>query len=226
VSNGWVELRRADAAPCRLVQVAELPVTLGGLSRHNVANVLAAAAASDAIGLAPATITEGLRTFQADASSNPGRLNLFERQGVRVLVDCAHNEAGLRGLLDVARGAARTAGGRVLLALGTAGDRTDAMLRSLGEIAARGADEVVITEKHHYLRGRNPEAMNELFRSGLRAGGFSSVAEVRKSEVEALQELVDRAGPGDVVALMTHAERDDVFAWLDRSGFMPSASGR
>lgn len=226
LSNEWIELRRADAAPCQIVRAAELPVTLGGLSRHNVANVLAAAAACDAIGLAPAAIAEGLRTFEADAGSNPGRLNLFERQGVRVLVDFAHNEAGLRGLLEVARGVADPGGGRVLLALGTAGDRSDAVLRSLGEIAARGADEVVITEKQHYLRGRDPEAMNELFRAGLRAGGFSSVADVRKSEVEALHELVDRAGHGDVVALMIHAEREDVFAWLNREGFRPAAFDR
>jgi cyanophycin synthetase len=224
--NGWVELRKTAAPPCRLVEVAELPVTLGGLSRHNVANVLAASAACDAIGLPPAEIARGLRMFRADARSNPGRLNLLERQGIAVLVDFAHNEAGLRGLLDVARGLADRNGGRVLLALGTAGDRTDDVLRSLGEIAARGADEVLIVEKHHYLRGRDPEAMNELFRTGLRAGGVSAAVGVRGSEVEGLQELVGRARDGDVVALMTHAEREDVFAWLEREGFRPATTRR
>lgn len=222
LSDGWLELRRADAAACRLVPAAALPVSLGGLSRHNLANALAAAAASDAMGLPAAAIADGLRSFEPNAAGNPGRLNMFERDGLRALVDFAHNEAGLRGLLEVARGASR---GRVLLALGSAGDRTDAVLRSLGEIAA-GADEVIIVEKHHYLRGRDPEDMNELFRGGLRAGGITSEVESTLSEVDALDMLVGRGRAGDVVAVMTHAQRDEVFAWLERAGFRPTSFRR
>ena len=117
------------------MRAEEIPITLAGLSRHNLANALAATAACDALGFAAGAIGDALRSFTPDASANPGRLNLFERDGVRVLVDFAHNEAGLRGLLEVARG---VAAGRVLLALGTAGDRSDEVLRSLGDIAGAG----------------------------------------------------------------------------------------
>ena len=134
------------------------------------------------------------------------------------LVDFAHNEAGLRGLLEVARGVTR---GRVLLALGTAGDRGDDIIRSLGEIAGAVVNEVVIAEKPHYLRGRDLGEMNELLRSGLREGGFDGSVDACPSEVAALEELVARAAPGDVVAVMCHAERDEVFAWLASHGFGP-----
>jgi cyanophycin synthetase len=69
-----------------------------------------------------------------------------------VLIDFAHNEAGLQGLLDVARHLAPN--GKVRLAVGTAGDRTDEILHNLGVLAGSGADDVVICEKRHYLRGR------------------------------------------------------------------------
>ena len=58
------------------------------------------------------------------------------------------------------------------LAIGTAGDRTDEILTGLGVIAG-GADDLVIAEKRHYLRGRDLEGMNELMRAGARQGGYA-----------------------------------------------------
>ncbi len=220
LDRGWIVLRRADGPSQRVAQADELPLALGGLARHNLANALAATAAGDALGWNAGAIADGLRTFGADAAGNPGRLNLFARGDTRVVIDFAHNEAGLRGLLEVARGLTRD-GGRVLLALGTAGDRSDEMLRSLGEIAGAGADEVVIAEKPHYLRGRDLEEMNGILRDGVAVGGYSGSVDAFSGEVGALAELVSRAGNGDVAALMCHAERDDVFDWLAREGFDP-----
>src|SRR3972149_6199582 len=64
-----------------------------------------------------------LRSFSQDTDTSPGRLNLFERDGVLALVDFAHNEAGLVGLLEVCRSLAgvRREGrrrGQVRLAVG------------------------------------------------------------------------------------------------------------
>jgi hypothetical protein len=50
-----------------------------------------------------------------------------------VIVDMAHNEASLLALLEVARGL-RLPGGRVPAMLGTARDRSDELIRSLGEL--------------------------------------------------------------------------------------------
>ena len=129
-----------------------------------------------------------------------------------MLIDFAHNEAGLQGLLDVSRQlVTRPGGGRsrgkVRLALGTAGDRTDEILRNLGRLAGAGADDVVICEKRHYLRGRDLAAMNRILRAGVQEGGFSGKVEAHPSELAALQALEQRAKKGDVVAVMTHVER-------------------
>jgi cyanophycin synthetase len=221
LEGGWLVLRAAGRRPRRLAEAAALPVTFAGLSRYNVANALAAAAACDAIGLTTRQIGAGLRSFGLDAATNPGRLNLYERSGVFVLVDFAHNEAGLIGLMEVARSVAGP--GRVRLALGTAGDRTDDILHRLGMIAG-GADDLVIAEKEHYLRGRKLEEMNELLRRGARAGGYERDVPSTGSELGALQHLLKRARRGDVCVVMTHVERRELFDWLASKGFAPVGS--
>jgi len=220
LDEGWLVLRGASRRAIRLAEAAELPVTVGGLSRYNIANALAAAAACDALGIRRPRIAAGLRTFGRDAAANPGRLNLFERGGVLALVDFAHNEAGLAGLLEVSR--SLTSGrGKVRLAYGTAGDRTDEILHNLGLLAARGADDLVICEKRHYLRGRDLDEMNAILRSGAAEGGYRGQIEALPTELKALQALLRRSRRGDVCAVMTHVERAEIFGWLADAGFKP-----
>jgi cyanophycin synthetase len=218
LEDGWIVLRGAGRRPRRLAEAAALPVTVAGLSRYNIANALAAAAACDALGLTTRQIGAGLRSFGLDADTNPGRLNLFERGGIFAIVDFAHNEAGLTGLMEVARAVAR--GGHVRLAFGTAGDRTDEILNRLGVIAG-GADDLVIAEKEHYLRGRDLEEMNELLRAGAREGGYRRTIPSKSSELTALQHLLGRAKRGDVCVVMAHVERAELFEWLEGEGFQP-----
>lgn len=219
VEDGWIVLRGAGRRPRRLCEVAALPVTFAGLSRYNVANAMAAAAACDAIGMRLDRIADGLRSFAQDAASNPGRLNLFAKGGLFVLIDFAHNEAGMTGLLDVARSLAKRRG-RVRLAVGTAGDRTDEILHGLGRVAG-GADDLVIAEKVHYLRGRDREEMNEILRAGAREGGYDGDIPAEPNEMAALHALLDRASRGDVVVVMAHVERTELFGSLEEKGFAP-----
>jgi cyanophycin synthetase len=225
LDGGWLVLRGGRRRAARLAPSDEVPVTFAGLSRYNVANALAAAAAADALGIRTAHIAAGLRSFAQDSATNPGRLNLFERRRVLALVDFAHNEAGLAGLLDVCRalvrGGGRRRAGKVRLALGTAGDRTDEILHRLGVLGGRGADEVVICEKRHYLRGRELEAMNAILRAGVAAGGYAGEVPAYQTELAALEALLERSRPGDVVAVMAHVERAEIFAWLPSVGFKP-----
>ena len=127
-----------------LAEVREIPITLAGLARHNVANALAAAGGARALGASIEQVRDGLLDFRPVSEELPGRLNIF-RNGARVaIVDFAHNEAGLSVLLDVAEGIAAGAGGRVppvTVIIGTAGDRPDDTLRGIGRIAAAGPSD-------------------------------------------------------------------------------------
>lgn len=223
VLDGWVSVLSGDGTVDRLVSILDVPVTLSGLSRHNTANALAATAAALAIGIPEDAVIAGLRTFAPDARLNPGRMNVHSvpipEGSVTVIVDMAHNEAGLEALLDVAHGLV-TPGSRVRLALGTAGDRTDEILRTMGEIAGRRADDILLAHKEVYLRGRTRDEMEAPLRAGLADSGVAH-ADVASCELEGLEVLVGRATDGDVVAIMCHAERDEIGRWLRSRGATP-----
>ena len=219
-----------------LVPVAELPIALGGLARHNVANALAAAGGARALGATRSQVADGLRDFRPSMELSPGRLNLFRLGRRTVIVDFAHNEAGTAAILDVAAGIAGGAAGRaapVTAIIGTAGDRPDDTLRGIGRIAARLAQRVVIKETPGYLRGRDPGDVVGLLRAGIAEGGVDAetvpvyTGEARALESELAGSGASAASPGGmadaprVVVLFCHEERDEVFALLERLGARP-----
>ena len=223
VLDGHVTVLRGDGSPDRLLRVVDLPMALSGLSHHNVLNALAGASAALGLGIGRDAVVEGLRTFRPDDVLNPGRMNTYslavEGGEVTVVVDLAHNEAGLEALLDVARGLTAP-GGRLHLALGTAGDRTDDILQALGEIAGLRADHVVAAHKDQYLRGRTADDLEAHLRLGLARAGVADIASF-PTELAGLQACVEAAEDGDVAALMCHAEREEVVAWLRSRGAVP-----
>ncbi|HET6166940.1 MAG TPA: Mur ligase family protein [Marmoricola sp.] len=221
VIDGQVVVLRPDEEADALVAVVDVPMTLAGLSHFNVENVLAAASAGLAAGLPRAAVVAGLTTFLPDTEHNPGRMNMFTLDGVTVVMDLAHNEAGLEALIEVLRGV-RAPGCRVLLGLGAVGDRQDELLELLGEIAARDADGLVIGHKERYLRGRSTDELDALLRAGAARVGVTDVPSY-PTELASLQALVASATPGDAVGLMCHAERDEVRAWLLDEGATPDS---
>jgi cyanophycin synthetase len=217
VIDGWLSVLAPQSDPDPIVEVVDIPMTLAGLSRFNVENALAAASAALGVGLSRETVAEGLRTFRPDPTHNPGRMNMFSRDDVTVVVDLAHNEAGLEALLEILRGVRRP-GARLLLGLGAVGDRQDDLVESLAEMGARDADVVVVGHKQKYLRGRTVDELDELFRAGAARVGVEDLTSY-PTELEALEALVKQAEPGDVVGLMCHAEREEVYEWLGAHGF-------
>jgi cyanophycin synthetase len=205
--------RHAD----RLLPVEEMPVTLAGISSHNLSNAMAAAAAALGAGIPEEAVVDGLRSFVLDPERNPGRANVFEVDQRVVVIDYAHNEDGMRGLIEIARGL-RAPGSRILLTFGSAGDRTNAILHRLGYTAARGPDRVAIAHLHRYLRGRDPQDLADRLQAGLKDGG-KPPAPVFPNEIDALEWMLDESAPNDVIAITALAQRPEVFQYLrDRGG--------
>ncbi len=192
-----------------------LPATFEGRARMMVQNALAAAGAAHAAGAHLHDIRQGLRTFTTSYYQAPGRLNLFELDGVRVLIDYAHNAHGLRTVGDFVE--RRTAGGPArppgaptwtanlrVAVIATPGDRRDDDMRELGRVAAQYFDDVIIREDRN-LRGRKPgETAGHILegvREGMQAGGRAGNVEVVLDEMEATQRALDRSRPGDLVVL-------------------------
>jgi cyanophycin synthetase len=226
VIDGWITVLAPATDPDPLVELADVPMTLAGLSRFNIENALAAASAALAIGLPRDAVVAGLTSFRPDAEHNPGRMNFFsmpatDDESISVVMDLAHNEAGLEALLEIMAGVRRP-GARLLLGLGAVGDRTDELIDALGEIGAKGSDVVAIGHKEWYLRGRTMKEIDDLLRAGAARVGVTDI-DSYDTEVECLAALVARAQPGDVVGLMCHAERQEAYDWIAEHGGTPDS---
>jgi cyanophycin synthetase len=203
-----------------ILDISEIPITFGGLSRHNVANALAGAAAALAVGLPLSSVLAGLRTFTPSAGHNPGRMNVFELDGVLILVDYGHNEDGLGALMELAKALTGPAG-QVHLVLNGLGDRPADLIFGLARTGAELSDTMVIAERESAPRGRPADEHFGLLRAGAEAGGKPDVLGL-PTEVEAAQAVLDRAQPGDVCSIMCHAERVEMATWLEEIGAVPA----
>jgi cyanophycin synthetase len=215
VVTGW----RAD--PIDLGAVADMPVTLAGLSRENIANALAAASAGLAAGLPQPAVVAGLHSFQPSALDSPGRMNIWsvpttDGGTATVILDFAHNEAGAEALFRVAVGLRRP-GAALHASIGNAGDRTDAGITEVARLAGEAADTVQLAAKSHYLRGRTQEEIDALQRAGLRAAGTAPIEET-PDEPTGLRALLARARDGDVIAMMIHQDRSACVEMLAEAG--------
>jgi len=98
--EGELVVLRHGSRTMPLLHAHLMPATFGGRARMNVANALAAAAAAWAAGAHLHDIRQGLRTFSTSFFQAPGRLNLIEMNGYKVVIDYCHNVDGMRRLTE------------------------------------------------------------------------------------------------------------------------------
>lgn len=198
-----------------VVDLIDVPMTLCGLSRANIENVLGVTSAAMALGFTPAQIRAGLTTFLPE-QNNPGRMAIWLYRQRVFVIDVAHNEAGLQALLEICQGL-RSPEGELVVSLSMAGDRQPDAFRKLGEMAGLAAQRVVYTRTSAYLRGADPEDLAGYVAEGLSHTGTELSARFT-TELEAFEWLLEHTSPGDVVGFMSHQQRDEVKAQMAADG--------
>ena len=184
-----------------LLRADEIPATLGGRVRVNIANALAASAAAVARDVPLECIRDALRAFTTEFGQTPGRFNLLDIDGRQVVMDYCHNVAGLEAIADFVR---RTAARQSVGVVAIAGDRRDEDVRAFGELAGRTFDRVVIRE-HDDPRGRARGEVAQLLQEAVVAAGRPpDRITVVLDEVEAVHEAIDVAAPGDLVVALVY----------------------
>jgi len=214
---GWLEhenLVYFDGKAARtLIEVDDIPITLNGAARYNVANALAALCISCAMGLEDEPIISGLKRFQNDPADNPGRCNEFTVNGARVFVDFAHNPHSIDAVVQAI--SAMPANTRYLL-LSHAGDRSDQDIRDVTASALKlKPDCLVAAELEEYLRGRAPgdvpqRITNTAVANGLKQGQILQA----NSPAKGVEMILKQLKPGDVALLLVLSERDQVFSLI------------
>ncbi len=158
----------------------------------NVANTLAAVAASALVGLDPRMVADGI----GDGPGVPGRLERVEGgQGFVVVVDYAHKPDAVAAALRTLRPLTT---GRLIVVLGAGGDRDTGKRPLMGELAAELADVFVVTDDNP--RTEDPAAIRAAVLAGARRPGRAGaeILEIGERRL-AIREAIGLAHTGDIV---------------------------
>jgi UDP-N-acetylmuramoyl-L-alanyl-D-glutamate--2,6-diaminopimelate ligase len=159
----------------------------------NVYNALAAAATGAVVGLTDKQIAEGLASF----TGVPGRMEVIEAgQPFAVLVDYAVTPDALEKALLALR---HTTKGSIHLVFGATGDRDKTKRPTMGNVAARYADHLYLTDDETYTE--DPEAIREAVYKGVVAAKGKAKAKVIADRREAIMAAFKAAKAGDTVLL-------------------------
>lgn len=210
--NGEMIVLRHGRKSMPLVWTHLLPATFEGRARMNVQNALAATAAAWAAGAHLHDIRQGLRTFTTSYFMAPGRLNVFELDGYRVIVDYAHNPPAVQALGEFVDSLTRPSpgGSRALVTgrrigvIATAGDRRDEDIVELGRTAARHFDAMVIREDANNRgrpRGQTADLIEQGAREAMAEGARAAELTTILDELEATRHALDMGGEGDIVVV-------------------------
>jgi UDP-N-acetylmuramyl-tripeptide synthetase len=169
----------------------ELATALPG--EFNVYNMVAAASAAYVLGIAIDDIVEGVANLEAV----PGRFErVVDGLDYDVIVDYAHTPDALEKFLKAAKTITKN---RVILVFGATGDRDKGKRPIMGEIAAKLADRIFLTDEESY--NENPETIRDMVMQGIQAGkGAAKTTEIADRR-DAIAKALSIAQKGDTILI-------------------------
>lgn len=193
----WI-MYASDKSAARFLKAADIPLTIGGLARHNIANVLAALAAGRSMGLSPEEMRGRVMTFLPSPEQSRGRFNRFEAGGRLIIADYGHNPSGLQAVYEAVNA---MKGNRLITVASAPGDRTDKAIRELGAVIGEHSDLFVIKEDED-RRGRAVMESAALLREGALSAGLPGGRMITVlNELESFQEGWKLTAPGDILLM-------------------------
>ena len=196
--NGFITIKKGEWK-IRVEKATHVPLTLGGKAKFMIANVLAATLAAYLQGFKTEDISLSLQTFVPSAAQTPGRMNIFDFNKFKVLIDFAHNPSGYRGIEDYLETVSAT---KKIGIIAGVGDRRDEDIKECAKIAGRMFDHIIIRQEKH-LRGRTEEEINKLILEGIAESGRNVTTEIITAEVEALKHAMDNAEDGSFITALS-----------------------
>ena len=180
-----------------------IPATLEGKALHNVENAMFAAGMAYALGKTLDQVRTGLRTFDTSFFQSPGRMNVFDEHGFRVILDYGHNEAAVGAMVDVVDRLKPR--GRKIVGVTCPGDRRDEDAVAIARKVA-GHFDTYICHRDDNLRDRGPDEIPMLLRDALIAEGVAPDAiKIIGEEDKALDAALEQAQPDDLVLYFCEA---------------------
>lgn len=185
-----------------VAKLNDIPITFDGKAWFNIENVMAAVAATAALGLNEDKIKAGLISFNPSIGQSPGRMNIIDVGGFKVVIDYGHNMGAILATSDFIKGLMP---GKIIRMSSAVGNRRNEDLISYGKILAKYSDNIVICDSDP--RGRPDGETARLVQEGLLEGGFTmDKITMVDDEKEATKVTLNMAQKGDLVVL----QADDI----------------
>lgn len=201
--NGYLSIYRGEWK-IRITKAVNVPLTFDATADFMIQNALAACLAGYIRGFSIEDIKVAIESFIPSPSQTPGRLNLFQFRDFQVLLDYAHNEAGLRALKGMVD---RIDASIKIGVIAGIGDRRPEDNQAIGRVAAEMFDEVVIRQDKH-LRGRTEAELIELLQQGIAGVDPAKPVHVFKTEREAISHVIENAQKGALIVLCSDVVPD------------------
>ncbi len=194
--NGFVTICRGEWK-MRVMLAKDIPLTYGGKAKFMIQNVLPAILAANIQGISIEDMKAALETFIPSASQTPGRLNLFKFNNFSILLDYAHNPAGMRALQAFTDELEATVKVGIIAGIG---DRREEDNNEIGAIAAEMFDEIIIRQDKR-LRGKTEEELIKMLDDGIKKKDPNKKTLIIPSEKEAITYAVKNAKKGSLIIL-------------------------
>jgi cyanophycin synthetase len=179
------------------MKAEHIPLTYGGKAKFMIQNVLGAVLAGHVQGISIEDMKAALETFIPSASQTPGRLNMFEFKDFTILLDYAHNPAGMRALQKFTDELDATVKVGIIAGIG---DRREEDNKEMGAIAAEMFDEIIIRQDKR-LRGKTEEQLINMLNDGIKSKDQNKKTTIIPSEKEAITFAVKNAVKGSLIIL-------------------------
>ncbi len=194
--NGYVTICRGEWK-MRVMRAADIPLTYGGKAVFMIQNILPAILAANVQGISIEDMKAALETFIPSAAQTPGRLNLFKFNNFSILLDYAHNPAGMRALQKFTDALEATVKIGIIAGIG---DRRLEDNNEMGSIAAEMFDEIIIRQDKQ-LRGKTEEELIKMLHDGIKMKDPLKKTTIIPSEKEAITHAVKNAVNGSLIVL-------------------------
>ncbi len=201
--NGYITICRGDWK-MRVTKAVNVPLTFGGRAAFMIQNVLPAVLTAYVQGLSIEDIKVSLESFVPSPSQTPGRLNMFEFKDFNVLLDYAHNAAGLRALANMLE---KMEGSPKVGIIAGIGDRRIEDNNDIGRLAAEMFDEIIIRQDKH-LRGKTEGELIEMLTTGIHAVDPNKKVTIIPSEKEAIAHAIKHAQKGSLIVISSDVVPD------------------
>ena len=201
--NGFITICKGEWK-MRVTKAVNVPLTFDGRAAFMIQNVLPAVLAGYVRGFSIEDIKVAIESFIPSPSQTPGRLNLFTFKDFQIMLDYAHNAAGLRALQKLVE---KMDGKPKVGIIAGIGDRRVEDNNEIGKVAAEMFDEIIIRQDKH-LRGKTSEELIEMINDGIKSVDPAKKVTIIPSEKEAITFAVQNAQKGSLIILSSDVVPD------------------